>query len=136
MFIEIDPANATPAHRQIMEQIRGQCAAGKLKVGDRLPGSRALAVQSGVSPNTALRAYERLASQGILQLRPREGAFVAQIPPESPLEAYREEMTRDLSRLIVRSLALGMTTEDFLDAFDAALASVAPEPTKDSEAQP
>ena len=52
------------------------------------------------------------------------------------LKPRLEEMTRDLSRLVVRSLALGMTTEDFLDAFDAALASVAPEPTEEPEAQP
>lgn len=136
MFIQIDRASTTPIQRQIIDQIRAQCATGKLQPDDRLPSSRSLADQTGVHYNTVLQAYESLAAEGIIEMRSREGAFVAQAPPESSLDTHRAELTNEIQRLIRRSLSLGIPPEEFLDFFDSALASALPAPSEELEAQP
>ena len=136
MFIQIDRASTTPIQRQIIDQIRAQCAGGKLQPGDRLPSSRSLADQTGVHYNTVLQAYESLAAEGIIEMRSREGAFVAQAPPESSLDTHRAELTNEIQRLIRRSLSLGIAPDEFLDLFENAIASALPEAPEEPEALP
>lgn len=60
--------------------LREAIASGRLAAGLRLPSSRALAAQLGVSRNTAVAAYELLASEGWLESRGAGGSFVAELP--------------------------------------------------------
>ena len=60
--------------------LREAIASGRLAPGLRLPSSRELAAQSGVSRNTAVAAYELLASEGWLESRGAGGSFVAELP--------------------------------------------------------
>ncbi|KQV94119.1 PLP-dependent aminotransferase family protein [Pelomonas sp. Root1237] len=60
--------------------LRDAIASGRLAPGLRLPSSRELAAQVGVSRNTAVAAYELLASEGWLESRGAGGSFVAELP--------------------------------------------------------
>jgi GntR family transcriptional regulator / MocR family aminotransferase len=60
--------------------LREAIATGRLAPGLRLPSSRDLAAQVGVSRNTAVAAYELLASEGWLESRGAGGSFVAELP--------------------------------------------------------
>ncbi|WP_457394774.1 MocR-like pyridoxine biosynthesis transcription factor PdxR [Roseateles sp. P5_E1] len=60
--------------------LRDAIATGRLAPGLRLPSSRELAAQVGVSRNTAVAAYELLASEGWLESRGAGGSFVAELP--------------------------------------------------------
>lgn len=60
--------------------LREAIASGRLAPGLRLPSSRELAAQVGVSRNTAVAAYELLASEGWLESRGAGGSFVAELP--------------------------------------------------------
>lgn len=60
--------------------LRDAIAHGRLAPGLRLPSSRELAAQLGVSRNTAVAAYELLASEGWLESRGAAGSFVAELP--------------------------------------------------------
>ena len=60
--------------------LRDAIATGRLAPGLRLPSSRDLAAQLGVSRNTAVAAYELLASEGWLESRGAGGSFVAELP--------------------------------------------------------
>lgn len=51
--------------------------AGRLLAGMRLPSSRELADMLGVSRNTVVLAYEKLAEDGYLENRPRNGYYVS-----------------------------------------------------------
>jgi len=62
---------------QIYRQIRTAVLDGRLQVGDRLPPSRALAKDLGVSRNTVGSAYEWLAGEGVLDARQGSGTFVS-----------------------------------------------------------
>jgi GntR family transcriptional regulator/MocR family aminotransferase len=60
--------------------LRDAIASGRLAAGLRLPSTRELAAQVGVSRNTAVAAYELLASEGWLESRGSAGSFVAELP--------------------------------------------------------
>lgn len=60
--------------------LRDAIASGRLAPGLRLPSSRELAAQLGVSRNTAVAAYELLASEGWLLSQGAAGTFVAELP--------------------------------------------------------
>ena len=77
MFLHIERGSSTPISRQIAEQIAALCASGSLQGGDRLPSVRQLAQELAVNQNTILRVYDRLAAEGLLEMRHGEGTFVA-----------------------------------------------------------
>ena len=66
----------TPLYHRIARDLRRRIAAGDLPCGLRLPSSRALARQLGVSRNTVVNAYEWLVSEGLLATREGSGTRV------------------------------------------------------------
>lgn len=63
---------STAIYRALLDAIRS----GRLGTGDRLPASRDLAGDLGVSRNTVATAYERLVAEGYLEARVGAGTFV------------------------------------------------------------
>ncbi len=64
---------AESLRRRILSSLR----AGTLARGDRLPSARELGRQFGADPRVVLAAYRLLAAEGLAELRPRSGIFVA-----------------------------------------------------------
>ena len=73
----IAPAQARVTQR-ICEAIKGQIASGLLGPGARLPSTRSLAGEWGVSRTTVTAAYEQLIAEGDLETRRGARARVAQ----------------------------------------------------------
>jgi GntR family transcriptional regulator / MocR family aminotransferase len=70
-------------HRQLYDELRGAILAGRLKPGERVPSSRALAHSLGVSRATVTLSYEQLLSEGYLQAVVGSGTTVTkQLPDE------------------------------------------------------
>jgi GntR family transcriptional regulator / MocR family aminotransferase len=69
--------------REVHRQLKAAILDGRLQPGLRLPATRALATQLGISRNTAVLAYDLLLSEGCLETRPGAGTFVAAVrrPP-------------------------------------------------------
>lgn len=80
--IAIDRDSRAPLFRQIEDQLRGMILAGSLSGGTRLPSSRALAVDLGVSRQTVVQVLESLAAEGFLEMRRGSGTFVAATVPQ------------------------------------------------------
>jgi GntR family transcriptional regulator / MocR family aminotransferase len=68
--------------RWLYEEIRDAILGGRLKRGSRLPASRELAKQYGVSRGTAVMAFEQLQSEGYLEGRSGDGTYVNRHLPE------------------------------------------------------
>jgi GntR family transcriptional regulator / MocR family aminotransferase len=64
--------------RQIYNQLRAGIIEGRLAAHARLPSTRDLAAQLGVSRKTTLDAFERLIAEGYLRTRAGDGTFVAE----------------------------------------------------------
>ncbi len=89
--LAIDPAAERPLHRQIYFAVREAILEGRLKPGARLPASRTLARELGVSRNTVMAAFEQLRAEGYIDGRVGAGSFIPQhLPEEVPRPARRQ----------------------------------------------
>jgi GntR family transcriptional regulator/MocR family aminotransferase len=82
--ITLDPAGPVPLHRQLYERLRAAILAGQLAPGTRLPSTRSLAAELGVSRTTALTAYQQLGDEGYLDGRVGAGTTVAELSGQVP----------------------------------------------------
>ncbi|MGH8610889.1 MAG: PLP-dependent aminotransferase family protein [Gammaproteobacteria bacterium] len=83
--IVLDPGNPAPLQLQLLASIRELILTNCLRPGSRLPASRELSAQLGISRNTILHAYDRLIAEGYLQTHPKAGTFVTRSLPEDSL---------------------------------------------------
>ena len=65
-MITISLDSPVPLHDQLVSELRGLIALGKLQVGDELPSVRQLAADLGINLNTVARAYRELTDAGLL----------------------------------------------------------------------
>jgi GntR family transcriptional regulator / MocR family aminotransferase len=87
-MIQLDRASHEPLHEQLYRQIRDELSSASFNNNSsRLPSSRDLAVDLGVSRFTVNVAFSRLHSEGYLQSRIGSGTFVAEPLPEIFLSA-------------------------------------------------
>lgn len=111
-------AGAPPRQRQLIQRLKQAILAGRLPAGDRLPASRSLSEDLGVSRNTVLIAYEQLAAEGYV-VADRQGTRVAAVsthstaaaeaaaaPPCAPRTARRLDCIAPTRHAIDRSLPL------------------------------
>jgi GntR family transcriptional regulator/MocR family aminotransferase len=81
----------TPAFVRIAELISTEIRRGRLRPGDRLPGSRPLAAELGVGRNTVVAAFAELVSEGWLTARPAGGSFVSSELPDAKARRFGEK---------------------------------------------
>jgi len=77
MLLTVDRGKPQTLTIQVYEQIRDAIWKEVLREGIKLPSSRELAQQSGVSRNIIMEAYDQLLAEGYLEVRPRSGTYVA-----------------------------------------------------------
>src|SRR5262245_32045651 len=111
LFVRIDPRSPEPLQVQLYGSIRRMILDGIVVPGARLPSSRALAADLGVSRTTAVLAFDQLVAEGYLTTRSGSGTFVTrELPDDRPrvLVAARSAASRHppLSR---RGAALAAT---------------------------
>ena len=84
LLIPLDPAGGTTMQRQIYGGIRRAILERRVAPGTRLPSTRALAHDLGVSRTTSLLALEQLRAEGYVAMRGGSGTYVAtDLPDES-----------------------------------------------------
>jgi len=98
-----------PLYRRVYQALKSEIGAARLRGGARLPSTRALAADLGISRNTVVLAYEQLVAEGYVVSRNRSAPAVAgeaplrrspapsRIRPESRprLSTYGRRLTRD-----------------------------------------
>ncbi|HET8844034.1 MAG TPA: PLP-dependent aminotransferase family protein, partial [Ktedonobacteraceae bacterium] len=85
--ITLDQNASLPLYKQLYERLRGEILTGQLEAGIRLPSTRALASELGISRNTTALAYELLLLEGYIESRVGDGTRVVDLPPEHFLQA-------------------------------------------------
>ncbi|MFJ1932148.1 PLP-dependent aminotransferase family protein [Kitasatospora sp. NPDC088160] len=90
-FLQLDTADAPPGGLTgwLARRLREAIADGRLPTGSRLPATRGLAAELGVSRGVVTDAYRRLAEEGQIAGRGRGGTVVvaAPAPPAPPVSA-------------------------------------------------
>lgn len=80
----IDRQAATPLFRQVYAAISSAIVDGRLRAGARLPASRTMAEQLGLSRTVVVAAYEQLLAEGYATGRVGSGTYVAHDLPKRP----------------------------------------------------
>jgi GntR family transcriptional regulator / MocR family aminotransferase len=75
--VKLDPASGVPLYRQLCEEVRRAISDGTLVAGARLPATRVVMKDLGVSRNTILAAFRQLVADGYLSAKRGSGIYVA-----------------------------------------------------------
>ncbi|MDI6768111.1 MAG: GntR family transcriptional regulator [Anaerolineales bacterium] len=119
--IHLDLRSGVPIYLQIIEQIKQQFAAGKLKPGDQLPTVRALALELRVNFNTIARAYRILDEAGVISTQQGRGTYILEMPPPEMIENIRHEAVEALTqRYLTDAARLGVSPEELTKLLRAA----------------
>ena len=86
MFIKLDGSGTLS--QQIYHALRRAILGGQLAPGARLPATRALAYELGVSRNTVLLAYDQLLAEGYTVGQTGSGTYVADALPDVTLSSH------------------------------------------------
>jgi GntR family transcriptional regulator/MocR family aminotransferase len=87
-MIRLDRTSIEPLHQQLYRQIRDELRSGSFGDGaSRLPSSRALAADLGISRLTVNLAFSKLHAEGYLRSKAKSGTFVASPLPDTFLSA-------------------------------------------------
>ncbi|HEY5710080.1 MAG TPA: PLP-dependent aminotransferase family protein [Solirubrobacterales bacterium] len=97
LLLRLDREAETPLHEQIERSVRADIRAGRLVAGTRLPSTRSLAAELGVSRGVVSEAYGQLAAEGYL--------LAGQGAPTRVALTVRAQATRPPARSLQPSFA-------------------------------
>jgi GntR family transcriptional regulator/MocR family aminotransferase len=98
-MIRLDRTAKEPLHEQLYRQIRDELKSGRFSDGSsRLPSSRTLANDRGISRSTVRLALSKLQAEGYLRSEPGSGTFVANLLPETFLTADQPTTDQPIQR--------------------------------------
>lgn len=80
-----DGTDGTPLQQRLFDRLRGAIVNGAIRPGERLPSTRTLAADLGVSRNTVVAAVDRLTAEGYLEARIGSGTFVCRALPDDAM---------------------------------------------------
>ncbi|RZM05159.1 MAG: GntR family transcriptional regulator, partial [Pedobacter sp.] len=112
--IAIDKRSPTPLYQQLFAQFREMIISGRLRAGDRLPASRTLAEEVGVSRVIVSQAYEALMLEGYLRGKAGSGTFVAELLPDKLLNAVQVKVAKAGFFKLSRTFAGNESTLNFV----------------------
>ena len=87
LLLRLDRERPEPLRAQLEREMRGAIRDGRLAAGERLPSSRALARELGVSRGLVLECYSQLQAEGYLVSRGGSATRVADMAREPPPQA-------------------------------------------------
>lgn len=94
----------------LRDRIVGGLHTGRMRGGERLPGTRVLAAEFGVNERVVLGALRILAREGIVSVRPRSGAYV--VPPHPSGGSALPHLGTWLVEILVQARARGLAPRD------------------------
>jgi GntR family transcriptional regulator/MocR family aminotransferase len=98
-MVRLDRTSAEPLHHQLCRQIRDELRSGNFtRTSSRLPSSRTLAADLGVSRLTVNLAFSELRAEGYLVSKTGSGTFVADPLPDVFLNAKSAEAAAQLKQ--------------------------------------
>jgi GntR family transcriptional regulator len=115
---KVDAKSAIPVYEQIKRAIKLAIISGKLEEGERLMSLRELALKLTVNPNTIIKVYDQLETEGFISSRPGAGYYVKLDRPGGRQKEQRllREITQEY---IAEALQLGYSVEDTINEIAA-----------------
>ena len=108
--------SGVPVYRQLMDQVQGAIAVGRLKPADQLPTIRHVAVDLAINPNTVTRAYREMEIRGLLETQQGTGTFVAEQQAPADLQHHHRHLKQLATETVARAGANGFTLVELIEA--------------------
>jgi GntR family transcriptional regulator len=103
-----------PIYKQISEQLKGDILAGKIKEGEYLPSIRGLAQELRISVITTMKAYEELASEGLVTPVQGKGFYVNAQDSELLKEQHMRRIEDALTEAISAAKIAGISEKELV----------------------
>jgi len=84
--------NERPIYIQLVEKIKHEIVSGKLKLGEKLPSVRELAIIAKVNPNTMQKALVDLEQEGLVHTERTNGKYVTE--NRELIEKIKQELAK------------------------------------------
>jgi GntR family transcriptional regulator len=114
VHFRLNQNSGVPAYLQLVQQVKQALRVGILDVGDKLPTVKEVVAEVAINPNTVMKAYWQLESDGLVVGRQGVGTFVVR-RPDGPPPGTQLHLARSLERWVQTALAAGLD-EDAIEA--------------------
>ena len=111
----LDLRSGVPVYRQIIDQVMGGMAAGRLAGGHQLPTVRQVAVDLEINPNTVVRAYRELEIRGVLETQQGTGTFISQQKVKRDDLERQRQLNQLVDEFVSRAGAAGFSIGDLVE---------------------
>ncbi len=103
-----------PIYLQVIDDIKKRILTGEIKLGDKLPSTRELAVQYTVNPNTAARIYNELEQCGLCYTKRGLGTFVSE--DVNLIDTLKTEISSEMIETFVPGMtSLGFSKDEIIN---------------------
>ncbi|MBR5049229.1 MAG: GntR family transcriptional regulator [Erysipelotrichaceae bacterium] len=112
MRIIINNSSMVPIYEQVVSQIKNAIITGQLQDAEALPSVRAQAADLKISSLTVKKAYDCLEEEGFITTVHGKGSYVNAADRQLAAEARRKSLEEELSMVIDKALAGGLTKDE------------------------
>lgn len=120
--MKITQNSGEPIYHQIASQFKNDILAGKYAQGEYLPSIRRLAKDLKISVITTMKAYEELASEGLVTAVQGKGFYVNAQDSEMLKEQHLRKVEASLTEAIAAAEIAGLTDAELMDILQTLLA--------------
>ena len=113
--------SGVPIYKQIADQFKSDILSGKLKQGEYLPSIRGLAQELRISVITTMKAYEELASEGLITAVQGKGYYVNAQDSDMLKEQHMRKIETSLNEAIQAARLAGISNEELKETFQTLL---------------
>ncbi len=114
-LLSVAPSSGVPIYRQLMDQIRGLIASGRLESGELLPSVRQVAQHLQVNPMTVSKAYSLLERDGTVELVRGQGMRVRAPDPAGGVRERQEALRPLLEQVAVIAYQLKLSRRQVVE---------------------
>ena len=116
-LIQLNYRDSKPIHEQIKEGLRKLVISGALSATEKLPSVRELASLLAINPNTILKAYRELESDGYIYTVAGKGTFVAE--REEIFDNRQNELLEEFDEIVSELLFLSVKKDNLIGRVDS-----------------
>ena len=114
MGVKFSFDNDKPIYIQLVEQIKNCIISGDIKIGEKLPSVRELAIQAKVNPNTVQKALQELEDIELIYTERTNGKFVTN--NQSLIEKYKKSYAKELTnKYILDMKSIGINASHIIE---------------------
>lgn len=119
-ILRLSSHSGVPPYLQIVQQVKQDIRMGFLKAGDKLPTIKEAVTMVAINPNTVVKAYNELESQGLVEGRAGIGTFVLE-RPAGPPPAVQTALASTLMHWLAEAKQAGLDDESIEALFSTTL---------------